>query len=147
MKRFAALAALIAVAVAVGIYFGTRGESSLPDLPKAQQNPALERAKANGVIKGYHVVTAGSAYEVSGSQIRFRRVQVCDPESAGPCFTTRPLWYVEYRRPVSAQALAILHIAETQMPRANIKLFEVTPGLPNSHTPDARIMLIPKAGA
>jgi hypothetical protein len=147
MKRFAALAALVAVAVAVGIYFGTRGESSLPRVPKTQQNSALERAKANGVINGYRVVAAGSAYEVSGGQIRFRRVQLCNPQSAGPCFTTRPLWYIEYRRPVSAQAQAILRIAESQMPRANIKLFEVTPGLPNSHTPDARIMLIPKAGA
>lgn len=147
MKRFVALAALAAVAVAVGIYFGTRGKSSVAPVPKAQQNPALEQARAKGVISGYRVVAAGSAYEVSGSRIRFRRVQVCDPESAGPCFTTRPLWYIEYRRPGSAQAQAILRIAESQMPRANIKLFEVTPGLPNSHTPDARIMLIPKAGA
>jgi hypothetical protein len=147
MKRFAALAALVAVVVGVGVYFGARGESSPRDVPKAQQNSALERAKASGVIPGYRVVAAGSAYEVSGSQIRFRRVQVCNPESAGRCFTTRPLWYIEYRRPVGAQAQAIWRIAESQMPRATIKLFEVTPGLPNSHTPDARIMLIPKAGA
>lgn len=146
MKRFAALAALAAVAVAVGIYFGTQNESS-PPVPKAQQSPILERAKLDGLISSYRVLAPHSAYEVTGGQIRLRRVQVCDPNSAGPCFMARPLIYVEYRPQARRKAEAIWRLAQTVVADADVKLFEVTPGLPNSHTPDARIMLIPKAGA
>jgi hypothetical protein len=53
--------------------------------------------------------------------------------------------FIEYRPAASRQALAILRIAQRRMPKAHIKAFEVT--TLDSHIPDARIMLIPKAGA
>jgi hypothetical protein len=56
---------------------------------------------------------------------------------------------IEYPRAAAVQARAILRIAHAQMPDARIKFFEVVTArsdFVHSHTPDARIMLIPKAG-
>ena len=95
------------------------------------------------MIAGYHTIRSG--YEVTGGEIRLRRVPLCDPESAGPCYTVRPLMYVEYRPQARKEAQTIWRIARARMPNANVKLFETT--TLDSHLPDARIMLIPKAGA
>jgi hypothetical protein len=144
-------AALAAVLLAVGASLGTHfvfGGSSAPEVPKAQKSAMLEQAKTDGVISGYRALPVG--YAVNSGQIRLRRISLCDPQSAGgmgACNGPRPLIYIEYRAPAAQQAEAIWRIGQKQWPAADIRLFEVTPGLPNTHTPDARIMLIPKAGA
>jgi hypothetical protein len=145
MKLLAGVAVLLAIGAGLGTYFGLR--SSTPEVPKAQQSPILERAKTDGLISSYRVLAPHMAYEVAGGQIDLRRMQLCNPNSAGPCFTSRPLIAVEYRRPVQAQALALWRLAQKVVPNAEIKLFEVTPGIAESHIPDSRIMLIPKAGS
>jgi hypothetical protein len=156
MKRFASLAALVAVAVAVGLYFGTRGQT-LPRVPKAQQNQILERARAEGVIRGYRVRRfdqLGFDYRIVGADIRFSSMLgLCGGGAAGrpQCLSQGPILFVEYRRPAASQAFAIQRIAQKQLPRADIKIFEVTNLFAASpaalHIPDTRIMLIPKAGS
>lgn len=135
--RWAALAAVVlAVGAGLGTYFGFRG-SSAPGVPKAQQSAILEQAKADGVIAGYRVSRFnqfGWDYRVVGSDIRLAtppgRWYCGGGENIGPqCLSAgrrgRPL-YLEYRPPAAAAALAILRIAETRMPKADIKFFEVT---------------------
>jgi hypothetical protein len=68
----------------------------------------------------------------------------CAGESVQSC--ALPV-FIEYQHPAERQAEAIYRIARSRLPHATINLFEITPGITESHTPDARIMLIPKAGA
>ena len=142
MKLPACAAVVLAIGAGLGTYFAL-GVSSTPEVPKAHQSAILEQAKNQGVITGYRV--RGSGYEVDGGKIHLGSVRgFCDGESVEQCLL--PL-FIEYRRQAEQKAEAIYRIARSRLPSATIKLFEVTPGLPNSHTPDARIMLSPKAGA
>ena len=152
--RWAAPATFVLVVGAgLGTYFGLRG-SSVPEVPKAQQSPILERAKADGVIKGYHVRRfdeLGFDYRVVGAGIRLSSMLgLCGGERP-QCFSQGPLLFLEYRRPAAGKALAIQRIAQAQLPKAHIKIYEVTnldaAGPAALHMPDTRIMLIPKAGA
>ena len=152
MKRFAALAALAAVAVAVGIYFGTREDSTVPRVPKPQQSAILEEAKADGLISTYtpHARRwwySPRIYDVGGGEMRLTSYsRACGgPRSGGQCLAQAPLFVLEYRRTAATEAQAILRIVRAYRPNARVKSYEIT--TLNSHTPDARIMLIPKAGA
>ena len=78
------------------------------------------------------------------------------PHVSGP---RRQYWCSSIDDPPRKQAYAIQRIAQTRMPQAQVKLFEVTTlnggslapiargYAASTHIPDARIMLIPKAGA
>ena len=140
--KWVAVAAVLAIGAGLGTYFGVRG-SSVPEVSKVQQSAILEQAKKQGVITRYRV--QGSGYEVAGGQIHLRSVGrgLCAGESVELCLPV----FIEYRRPAERQAEAIYRIARSRLPSATVKLFEITPGIAESHIPDARIMLIPKAGA
>jgi hypothetical protein len=135
MKLAAGAAVLLAIGAGLGTYFFLRG-SSVPEGPKAQQSAILEQAKADGVIAGYRVRRFnqfGWDYRVVGAGIRFGTLEgrwYCGGEnSRAQCLRVgrrgRPLM-LEYRPAAAAAALAILRIAETRMPKAHIKFFEVT---------------------
>jgi len=108
------------------------------------------------VIRGYRVRRFdeyGFDYRVVGADIRFSSLfgrVYCG--GAGPqCFPSAPFLFLEYRHPAAAEAFEIQRIAQMQLPKAHIKVFEVTTlegaSAAAMHIPDARIMLIPKAGA
>src|SRR5262249_13366569 len=121
MKLAAVAAVALAFGAGLGTYFALRG-TSVPAVPRAQQNLILQQAKAEGGIKGYRSLPAG--YEVSGGQISLRRISLCDPQSAGgmgACHGPRPLFYIEYRAPAAQQAEAIWRIAQKQMPNADVR--------------------------
>ena len=127
MMRFFGLAALVAIGVAAGVYFGTRGA---PPVPKAQQNDILERAKASGLIDGYsarpYLPVTGALQYMVGNGIRLlTRFSFCG-NTAGPCYRGRPLLVIEYRHAEATQAEAIRRIAQARYPNANIKFFETT---------------------
>ena len=160
MKLLAGAAVVLAVGAGLGTFFAFRG-SSVPEVPKAQQNTILERASAEGVINGYRVRRfdqSGWDYRVVDADIRFstqRMLAYCVGDSSRPnCLRDNRLLFLEYRPPAAKQALALLRIAQTTMPDTKIKFFEVTSldgstadsGFARSHTPEARIMFIPKAG-
>jgi hypothetical protein len=139
--KWAAVAVVLAIGACLGMYFGLRG-SSVPEVSKGQQSAILEQAKKQGVITAYRV--QGSGYEVAGGQIRLRSGRgLCAGEAVELCLPV----FIEYRRPAERQAEAIYRIARSHLPSVIVKLFEITPGIAESHIPDARIMLIPKAGA
>jgi hypothetical protein len=157
MKLLAGAAALIALGAGLGMYFGLRG-SSVPEVPKAQQSAILERAKEKGVIRGYRARRFdeyGFDYRIVGADIRFSSLPgrfYCSGDASSPqCLPPRRLFFLEYRHPAAAEAYEIQRIAQEQLPKADIKVFEVTTlegaGGAALHIPDARIMLIPKAGA
>jgi hypothetical protein len=152
MRLLAVAAAILAIAAALGTFVALRGPG-VPTVPKAQQSPILERAKSEGVIDGYRV-RGGSdrrVYEVGDGAVELHSFAgLCGGEHPGPaCISLAPLVIIEYRREAESRAQAILRIAQTWMPKAKIKFFEVTRPDPFvlSHTPDARIMLIPRAGS
>ena len=144
MKLAAGAAALLAIGAGLGTYFALGGASH--ERPAVgHRNPVLEEALSRGLIRGYHVIPSG--YEVAGRTIQLRQwPSPCGGNSARPmCLRRGPLMFLEYKRPAEARAEAILRIAQAKMPNATIKFFEIT--TLDSHTPDARIMFIPKAGA
>jgi hypothetical protein len=144
MKLLAGAAVLLAIGVGLGTYFALRG-SAEERPPAAQRNVVLDAAVARGVIDGYHVIPSG--YEASGGEIQLRmRPSPCGANHPRPnCLYSAPFMFLEYKRPAEERAQAILRIAQAKMPNATIKFYEIT--TLDSHTPDARIMLIPKAGA
>lgn len=164
MKLLAGGAVLLAIGAGLGTYFGLRGPSA-PEVPKAQQSAILEQAKVDGVIRGYrvrHFDSYGWDYRVAGADIRFSTsLGLCGVAHHGPACLgpTAPILVLEYRRSAAEAAYAIQRIAQTRMPQAQVKLFEVTTlnggslapiargYAASTHIPDARIMLIPKAGA
>jgi hypothetical protein len=132
MKLLAGAALLLAIGAGLGTYFALRGTSYLP-VSEAQQSLILEQAKNEGVIQAYRVRRFnrfGWDYRVIGAGIRFHTPDLayyCGGEDAGPCFSpAHPMLYLEYRPPAAAQAYAIQRIALTHMPKARIKVFEVT---------------------
>jgi hypothetical protein len=160
MKLLAGVALLLAIGAGLGTYFAFRG-SSVPEVPKAEQNAILERAKAEVVIDAYRVKRfdqAGWDYRVVGADIRLSTQRVlayCGGDYSRPNCLPNRLLFLEYRRPATKRAFALLRVAHATMPDTKIKFFEVTSldgssgdaGFAHSHTPDARIMLIPIAGA
>jgi hypothetical protein len=132
MRWLAGAAVLLAIGAGLGTYFALRGTSS-PPVSEAQQSVILEQAKSEGVIQAYRVRRFnrfGWDYRVIGAGIRFHTPDLayyCGGENAGPCFSpVHPLLYLEYRPPAAAQAYAIQRIAQTHIPKAHIKVFEVT---------------------
>jgi hypothetical protein len=116
VKLLGGAAVLLAIGAGLGTYFALRGPST-PPVPKAQQNPILERAQSKGIIDGYKVMrfdprVGTFRYAVTGSPIELK-VQTCG-DSAGPCIGST--LFIDYRHTVAQQAGAILKIAQTHNP-------------------------------
>jgi hypothetical protein len=134
VKLFAALAALVSVAVAVAIYFGTRTKPAAPPVPRAQQTPILEQARAKGVIAAYRPVDEGPAsqaltWSVNGGQITFQEFGhgcAIGDQNGPACVATSPLLTIEYRHSATRQAEAIMRIAHAQLPNAKVRFWETT---------------------
>ncbi len=153
MKLAAGAAVVLALSAGLGTYFALEGQST-PAVPRAQQSRTLEEAKADGVISGYRMRAWNGArrdYEVGDGAIHvvYYGNGCGGGFNAGPmCLSKAPLLSIEYQRSAAVQARALLRIAQTRLPNGRINFFEVTrPSASASHIPDARIMLIPKAGA
>jgi hypothetical protein len=107
---------IIAVAggVGAGLYLLLR-DSSRHQIPRFQRSAILERAKAEGIISGYKVVTFTPTvgtyrYAVNGGDIQLK-LQTCE-DSAGHCEGATLV--IDYSHSVAKQAKAILKIAQAQ---------------------------------
>jgi len=125
-------AVLVALGAGLGTYFALRGPA-VPDVPKAQQSPILEQAKAKGVINGYRLRSAQRwygprVYEVEGGDLMFHSYNHrCGGPAPGPaCLSRPPLIVLEYRQGSADLAQAIQQVAHELMPGAKIKSYEYT---------------------
>ncbi len=144
MKLLAGAAVLLAIGAGLGTYFALAGASH-EHSPVGKRDPILEAALNRGIISGYRTIPRlfrRVSYHVAGSDITVEFANACG-DQAGMCFEPAVL-RIEYGRESRTQAQRLLRLAQTRW-SGKVKSFE-TKGL-NSHTPDARIMLIPKAGA
>ena len=85
MKRFAALAALAAVAVAVGIYLGTRAGTSPAQVPKAHKNSILEAATRQRIIPGYRAHKAPGMFGKVTWHVANADITVESPNACSMC--------------------------------------------------------------
>jgi len=112
----------------------------------ADRDPILEKAMRQGIISGYRFAPApgGSVrYVVFGSDVEVTLAGCVGQRS---CPMGSPTIYEVSHGPASAGAAhALVQVARTWRPGLTLKVFETT--TLNSHAPDARIMLIPEAGA
>ena len=144
MKLVAGAAILLAIGAGLGTYFALRGN----DQPKAPSTHSaiLDAALERGLIRQYRAVafdsdgSGGGSWEFSadGGVIdlsHLRRTRVGNFETL--------IITAEARRAPAGRTIS--EIAQRRFPHAKVRFFETN--TVDSHTPDARIMLIPKAGA
>ena len=144
MKLVAGAAILLAIGAGLGTYFALRGN----DQPKAPSTHSaiLDAALELGLIRQYRAVafdsdgSGGGSWEFSadGGVIdlsHLRRTRVGNFETL--------IITAEARRAPAGRTIS--EIAQRRFPHAKVRFFETN--TVDSHTPDARIMLIPKAGA
>jgi hypothetical protein len=105
-----ALIAGLAVAGGLGVYLATRSGPNL--IPRSEQSPVLEEAKARGIIPGYRVIPVARGvydFEVSGGEVGLRFPNACGAPAG--CPPSAPIMIqIDYRHTAEAQARAILRI-------------------------------------
>jgi hypothetical protein len=106
-----AFAAAVALGAGLGAYFVAAGAPLRP-IPKAEQSPPLEEARAEGVISGYRVIPGPYGthdYEVAGGEISLKFPNACGYRG---CPGWTPVILIEYRNTAEDQARAILKITQ-----------------------------------
>ena len=143
MKLPACAAVVLAVGAGLGTYFAL-GVPPEPQVPKMHKNALLEAATSKGIIGGYRAIRhqwGVYSYESIDSDITLEYPNACGDRS---CPQSTPILWVEYGADAQSQARRLLRIARARW-SGKIQTFDIEHL--DSHTPDARIMLIPKAGA
>ena len=143
MKLAAGAAILLAIGAGLGTYFAFGGPAE-PQVPKTHTNALLDAATSQGIIGGYRAIRhrwGVYSYESIDSDIAVEYPNACGDRS---CPQSTPILWVEYGRDARSQAQRLLRIARAHW-AGKIQTFEIQHL--DSHNPDARIMLIPEAGA
>ena len=148
MKLLAGALVLLAIGAGLGTYFALRGTSAA-EVPKAQRSAILDEAVRRGLIHRYRVIkfapdgNGGGTWEYAadGGAIGLSHLR----RTRMTYFESLMVTAERSRAPAGRQIAAI---AQQRFARAKVSFYETTTlGRAAMHIPDARIMLIPKAGS